>query len=211
MKKILKFFTYVLLYCILFALLFYFWFSNVWRVSENRNYYEGIVAQMKNTKPIPDSLVNVYLKVNETEKDNSLLEEFFLRYGKALVTGNYGNEETHNCLCNDIVSSMSVHDVLRNKTYWLSGTEALKMSFGLETMAGDEACFNYFLRTEYEDLSREFRYSPYSFAGKQIDEISTEEYLEFLVVKKAPTMFNKFRNHERFQQRKEALEKLLHK
>jgi hypothetical protein len=81
---------------------------------------------------------------------------------------------------------------------------AIKIGFGLEKHLTNEDCLNHQIRSEFREYS--YLKEGYGFEGKNFDDLNKTGIIDYLIARKAPSIYSPWREQQRYIKAKEGIE-----
>jgi hypothetical protein len=193
-NKIIKSF-FIVVASVLFGFLL---FKYSWQLFDNKQELTTFSKKIEAVPMIPDSLMTIYYLTFPYHNGISTTHDMLIGLRGFLKFRHVKKYE--NCFCDDIVRSdlwpnrLKIHAVTKK-------ISSLRLSFALESLVGQRACLNYYLRNEYQYTLRLIQNFPYKWKNKAIESLTKEEFIEYIAVKDVPYAYNKFTNIELFNLR----------
>jgi len=207
LKRLHKILLAILFTFILIIASGYYWLINGWKKYLTEDELIIYASGIKKEAPLPKEFKELYFKLYPKQKDASLTDELTERLIKGL-SYRYGGQTERMCSCDDAAYNDFSHLIRSRKE--IRGHDrfmTIKLGFALEKHLTNEECLNYYLRLEYSEF-KDSRYG-FSFEGKNFDDLNREDMIDFLIARKAPTIYSPWRNQENYIKAKKVIEKQL--
>lgn len=205
MRRIRKILVRLCLVFLGFLLLVFLIVKYSWHFSSRKERLETFAKEISTAPTVPDSLMVYFYADNEKRKDASLSDEL-LCYLRGIFSGRHR-----------FTKDGSADDLLRR--YFLTPLDgrgrfpakvillSIQLGYSLESLVGEEKCANYYVLRDFEETQSGLRYVPYTWVNKQIADLTEEEFIEYVAVRIAPSLYSKFIEPDRFARRVETIGK----
>ncbi|MBO9699993.1 MAG: hypothetical protein J7604_07265 [Sporocytophaga sp.] len=207
MKKLYKILLSILFVFILMIAGGYYWLINGWKKYLTEDELVIYTSEIKRESPLPKEFKELYFKLYPKQKDASLTTELAERLIYGLFYKNEGGAK-RKCACDDAVYYDMIY-LIKSRRDKRSSDRFLniKIGFGLEKYLTNEECLNHYIRQEYKEF-KDLKLG-YCFERKSFDELGREEIIDFLIARKAPTVYSPWRNRDRYIKAKKKIKERL--